>query len=264
MLNRQAIVDTLIEGCREGQFVLRMTRPDRSIRTIWRQQPEEGDLKNTTMEVVLPESAELTHIEPSLIAAGVLPEFWKGPDIAVADVRAYFTGGKVIKIARQGYDEPMTIPRALQAVVDGAIAGQSRRASSGSRTARRACCRKRFRQVSWSTMPGCSRRPRRSPRQRYSSTLPDAWSGETTTALAIADALSAKAGKPLPWATVRTAIDGAFQGRLLERTLESGPWPCDVAGAGQVKLKCASKPDLPRRPHNRPAPRRVCWSPRRT
>ena len=42
MLNRQAILDTLIEGCREGQFVLRLTRPDRSIRTIWRQQPDEG------------------------------------------------------------------------------------------------------------------------------------------------------------------------------------------------------------------------------
>ncbi len=60
MLNRQAILDTLIQGCREGQFVLRVTRPDRSTRTIWRQEPDESDLKNTTMEVVLPESVELS------------------------------------------------------------------------------------------------------------------------------------------------------------------------------------------------------------
>src|SRR5204863_6850607 len=39
MLNRQAILDTLILGCRDGQFVMRVTRPDRSTRTIWRRQP---------------------------------------------------------------------------------------------------------------------------------------------------------------------------------------------------------------------------------
>ena len=78
MLNRQAILDTLIEGCREGQFVLRVTRPDRSTRTIWRQQPDEADLKNTTLEVVLPESAELSHIEPGLLAPGSPARFVEG------------------------------------------------------------------------------------------------------------------------------------------------------------------------------------------
>src|SRR5206468_76046 len=71
MLNRQAILDTLIQGCLEGQFVLRVTRPDRSFRTIWRAQPDDADLKNTTMEVVLPEIAVLSDIEPGLLAPGV-------------------------------------------------------------------------------------------------------------------------------------------------------------------------------------------------
>jgi uncharacterized protein len=39
------------------------------------------------------------------------------------------------------------------------------------------------------------------------------------------------------WAIVRAAIDGAFQGRLLERTVDSGPYACDYAGAQQVKLR---------------------------
>jgi hypothetical protein len=121
MLNRQAILDTLIEGCKDGQFVLRVTRPDRSTRTIWRQQPSEEDVKNTTMEVVLPESAVLTEVEAGLLASGVLPDLWKDSDIAVADVRSYFASGKVVKIARQGYDEPDTIPKVPQAVVDVAI-----------------------------------------------------------------------------------------------------------------------------------------------
>ena len=73
------------------------------------------------MEVVLPESAELSDIEPGLLASGVLPDLWTGSDVSVGDVRGYFSGGKVIKVARQGYDEPITIPKASQAVVDGAI-----------------------------------------------------------------------------------------------------------------------------------------------
>ena len=80
MLNRQAILDTLIQGCVEGQFVLRLTRPDRSTGTIWRRSPDEADLKNTTMEVVLPESAELSELEPALLAPGTLPDLWKGDE----------------------------------------------------------------------------------------------------------------------------------------------------------------------------------------
>ena len=245
MLNRQAIVDTLIEGCREGQFVLRMTRPDRSIRTIWRQQPEEGDLKNTTLEVVLSESAELTHIEPSLIAAGILPELWKGTDIAVADVRAYFTGGKVIKIARQGYEEPVTIPKAPQAVVDEAIRWAVKEGKLWLTHGPTSLLSEEIPAGLLTDDARLQAPPAPIPATDVlDSTLAEAWTSETTTALAIADALSVKAGKPLPWATVRTAIDGAFHGRLLERTVDSGLWPCNVDGAGQVKVRVpASKPD---------------------
>src|SRR6266478_966154 len=42
------------------------------------------------------------------------------------------------------------------------------------------------------------------------SNLPEVWSAETKTALAIAVALSKKAGTKLPWATVRHALDGAI------------------------------------------------------
>jgi Protein of unknown function (DUF499) len=54
MLDRQAILDTVIEGCRAGQCVLRLTRPDRSVRTTWRQSPSDDDLKNPALEAVLP------------------------------------------------------------------------------------------------------------------------------------------------------------------------------------------------------------------
>jgi hypothetical protein len=62
-------------------------------------------------------------------------------------------------------------------------------------------------------------------------------------------ALSNKAGKTLPWTSIREAIDGAFRARLLERTLDSGPWPCDYAGAQTVKLRLPSAPPPPPSPH---------------
>jgi hypothetical protein len=77
-------------------------------------------------------------------------------------------------------------------------------------------------------------------------TLPEAWSGDTATALAIAVALSKKAGKTLPWATVQKAIDGACRARFLERTPDSGNWPCDFAGAASVTLRVPREEPQPR------------------
>jgi hypothetical protein len=86
--------------------------------------------------------------------------------------------------------------------------------------------------------------------------LPTAWSEEIATAHDLADALSQKAGETLPWATVRAAIDGACQGRLLERTVDSGPWPCDYSGARLVKLRVPEKKPIkvPDPDHKPPKP----------
>ena len=67
--------------------------------------------------------------------------------------------------------------------------------------------------------------------------LQAAWAQELTTAAAIASALSAAQGKQIPWPIVSTAIEGAIRGRLLERTEDSGQWPCDWTGAAKVRLR---------------------------
>jgi hypothetical protein len=71
--------------------------------------------------------------------------------------------------------------------------------------------------------------------------LPAAWKDGTTTALSGVAALSQKAGRNLPWATVRTALDGAFRARVLERVEGSGTWPADYAGAGGVTIQLPSE-----------------------
>lgn len=61
--------------------------------------------------------------------------------------------------------------------------------------------------------------------------LPEVWSSGTTTALAVYQALIQKAGHPLPWLTVRDAIEGAFRARRFELTTASQSWPCNFASA---------------------------------
>ena len=51
----------------------------------------------------------------------------------------------------------------------------------------------------------------------------------------IADALSTKMGKVLPWLIVRDALTAAFNARFVDRA--SGQWPCDYAGAGMVRVR---------------------------
>ena len=76
MLKAKAILDTLVEGCVQGWFALRLTRPDSSFRTWWRTVPDEAALADPALELVLPESAELAELSPSLLAPGELPELW--------------------------------------------------------------------------------------------------------------------------------------------------------------------------------------------
>jgi len=99
-----------------------------------------------------------------------------------------------------------------------------------------------------------------SPMAIVPDVLTDAWSNGTATALSISVALSKKAGKPLPWAPVRDAIDGAIRTRVLERTEDSGAWPSDYSNSKNVRLQ--RRRMCHRRPHHRrPHPSLASWWP---
>ena len=67
--------------------------------------------------------------------------------------------------------------------------------------------------------------------------LPAAWQNDTTNALAIATALSQKAGKTLPWKTVKDVIGASLNARFTQLADGSATWPCDSPTAQLVKLK---------------------------
>jgi len=238
MLNRQAILDTLVNGCREGMFVLRQPRPDKTNRTFWRQMPDEVALKEPALEVVLPEAAELSEIAPDLLSPNRLPNLWQGSELIIKNAYDYFSGGKVVQIQKDGYEEPVMIPKADSAIIDLAIQDAVKKG------------------LLWLVYGSASIYAQEVPAGLTGSDaillpppvklstmdvlpdrLPEAWKSDTSTAMAISAALSSKYGKPLPWKTIQAALDGAFQARYLERTIDSKPWPCDFGDAQWIKVR---------------------------
>lgn len=238
MLSRDAIVQTLVRGCEEGSFVLRLTRPDKSVRTYWRERPDEAGLKDPGLEVVLPEAGELTSLDHPLLAPQKLPGLWTNPEIPVKRIYEFFAGKYVVKVNRDGYEEGVTMPKADRALVDSAVQAAVKEG------------------VLWLTAGPASLLGEEVPAgvltgeaiiqappeailatQLLPANLPDAWKGEESTALAMAVALSQKRGRTLPWGTVRQAIDGALRARFLELPESLPSWPCGYPEAGNLKLR---------------------------
>lgn len=237
MLKSQAIVETLVEGCAQGTFVLKLTRPDRTSRTWWRERPDEAALSDPALELVLPEAAELDDLSGDLVERGALPDLWSGEEITVQQVMDYFNGKKVVQVDKGGFPEPVPVPKAPAGVVYAAVAEavQSGRVWLLSGPA----------SLLAESIPAGVLSPAarlRVPPAPISAAsilpdnLPSAWQDGATTALAIATALSQQAGHTLPWRTVRDVIGGAVQARFIGLTADSAPWPCDLASANGVKL----------------------------
>ena len=238
MLNREAILETLINGCFEGTFILQLTRPDRSVRTFWRERPDENALKDTSLEVILPEAAELSSLPFELLAPEKLPGLWKKPELQYQDMLDYFSGGHVEMIPKEGYEEPITIPKmeqnALDDIVNEAVRAEKIWLTSGPAS------------ILGEDIPTGILTPDailQDPPEPIATVdlLPDnlqgAWSANNTTALGIATALSKKVGKTLPWVTVKEAINNGLKARFLELSEDSTSWPCEFTGAQAVKLR---------------------------
>jgi len=237
LLNRQAIVDTLLDGCEQGIFVFRVRRPDHSSQTCWRERPGEVIQRDESLEVVLTEYAALESLAPTLLRPGILPALWQGETLPLQELYDYFAG-RVVQIQQEGYSEPVALPTARREVLHGAIQAAVKErqlwllSGPGSFLAE---------DVPEEVLTGDARL-QLPPAPIHAGEilperLPEAWNTPVTTAYAIAVSLSASRGIVLPWCIVRETISRAFNARWLERTLDSAPWPCDYAGARAVKIR---------------------------
>lgn len=246
MLNKKAILETLVNGCRSGTLVLTLVRPDKSRRTFWREPIDDTVLGDPALEVMLPEAAELTSLHHPLFAPGELSGLWQGDSIRLADLRNYFSGTHVAEVSLENYQERVPIPKADEAIIkdavreavqkgivwltDGPASILAEEVPAGYPT------ENSLLQASPDPIP---------PLDLIPESLGDGWSEKKTTALTLASALSSKVGKTLPWVTVRRAIDDALKLRLIERSEDSGPWPCGYPQAGEVILAVPSETTTP-------------------
>jgi hypothetical protein len=239
MLRQKEILDTIDNGVKSGIFVAALTRPDKSVKTWWRRAIDEAARGEPALELFLPEKATLTELSPNVLAPDVLPSLWTGESITVADVVAYFASGRTVMVQREGYEEPVHIPTCPKDAVETAI-GEAVRQGIIWLVNGPASFQGEPVPAGVLTAGAQLRAPMPPiPVDRLSQDArPDAWKDGTTTALALSIALAAENnGRPIPWSVMRQAVEAGITSRWLELAPESGPWPCDVAGAPSVILK---------------------------
>ncbi len=245
MLQARGIWDTVAQGMREGSLVLRAWRPDRTCRTWWQEDIRSDDLEDPSLEVVLPEAAELDHLDPKLLTPGRrLENLWPSEGgLTVGRMVEYFNGSTVIQLTHQGYTEPQAIPKvdggALQRAITEAVETGLLWVITGGLS------------VWQETLPDglltSAARLNAPPTplgvfDLLPDRVPEAWQDGKTTALALLVALSNVRGEPLPWPLVRQVITEARNHGLVHMELGTATWPCGRADAEQVRISVKDKP----------------------
>jgi len=169
---------------------------------------------------------------------------WPTAEITAQAVADYFNGGTVVQVERQGYQEPMPIPKVGQTAVEKAISAAVEGGNLWLRSGPASM-------LGEPVPPGVVNPSARLsappavivPAEILPENLPGPWQGGVASGLSVATALSVKMGKTLPWKTVRDSINAALQARFLEVAEGSQAWPCDLPSAQFVKFKVASGAD---------------------
>ena len=81
MLRQKEILDTVVQGVRDGIWVASLIRPDHTVKTFWHTDIDDQALKDAALEVFLPEAAALSEVDPILLRHSTLPDLWDGDEI---------------------------------------------------------------------------------------------------------------------------------------------------------------------------------------
>jgi hypothetical protein len=241
MLSATAILDTLVDGCVAGDFVLRLKRPDQTVRTWWRTRPDEEALRDSDLEVILSTAAELVEIPGALLRRGTLPGLWETKtELELAEFKAHFGGGNVVKMD-MAFKDPQQVPKAsaevVSAAVEKAVADGDLWLVSGPTSL--------FKE----TIPAgvltdtSLLLPPPEPivaAAILQANVPGAWKDSVANVAGVLAQLSAQRGRPVPWYQVAQAVDGALRARLVELDADSAGWPCDPSAAAKVVLKAVA------------------------
>ncbi|NUQ79326.1 MAG: hypothetical protein HUU21_37930 [Polyangiaceae bacterium] len=191
-----------------------------------------------TVEVVSSVDGSLTDLSPALLMPDVLPELWRGPELTLGELTEYFSGKTVIKLEMPGFQEKATVPRYERVVLESAVHEAVRTGKLWLMSGAASLLGERVPISLWNEKATLRLPPPPIPASDLSpESLPEAWAEGAPSGAEILAALAKKMGKPIPWGLVRSALEEAFQAGLLERTPDSGAFPCDSAGAAALKVR---------------------------
>ena len=94
MLRTREILETVVQGVRNGIWVAQLVRPDRTVRTFWRTGIDETAIKDPGLELLLPEAASLSELASELLQPTVFRAYGTESEISVQTVYDYFSGGQ--------------------------------------------------------------------------------------------------------------------------------------------------------------------------
>ncbi len=218
--------------------MLRVTRADKSERSFWRARPDDTAIDDASLEVVLPEGALLTDLDPAVLAPQGLPDLWTTGEVPWPALADYFSGKHLVTQDMGGWTESLLIPAAEEAALKTAVAAAVKKGLvwfvSGIASLLGEDVPEGFIDERALLLPPPAAM---GATQILPSAIPAARTADEATADHLRVVLSAQSGWALPWATLRMALDQGFQLGLFERTLDSGPWPCDLGGAAALKLR---------------------------
>ena len=260
MLRHREILDTVMQGVRQGIWVARVVRPDRTPKTFWRTAIDEPALKDAGLEVLLPEAATLSELDPDLIGYQNLPGLWTTSEISVQDVYDYFAGGHTVSLPREGYEETLSIPKCEPAQVEAAISQAVEQGLVWLTNGPTSILKEPVPPGVLSAAAILRRPPERiDVAELMADAIPDAWKNGKTNALALFTALSTRRSITLPWTTVQAVIDDGIRARWIELASDSASWPCDLTAAQhatfQVPIGEGTREDEGRGGPYKPKPR---------
>jgi len=191
-----------------------------------------------SFEVVSSVDGSLTDLSPALLMPGVLPELWRGPELTLGELTEYFSGKTVIKLEMPGFREKATVPRYERVVLESAVSEAVRTGKLWLTSGAASLLAERVPMSLWSEKAALKLPPEPlKAADVLAEGLPEVWAEGAPSGAELLAAISKKAGKTMPWGLVKGALEEAFSKGLIERTPDSGPWPCDSPGAAALKVR---------------------------
>jgi hypothetical protein len=190
------------------------------------------------VEVVSSVDGSLTDLSPALLMPDVLPELWHGPELTLGELTEYFSGKTVIRLEMPGGKEKATVPRYERVVLESAVNEAVRTGKLWLTSGAASLLGERMPMSLWNEKATLKLPP--APvalADVLPESLPEVWSEGAPSGVEILAAISKKAGHAMPWGVLKGALDEAFNAGLLERTPDSGPWPCDSTGAAALRVR---------------------------